>query len=272
MTIMKILICMKQVIDSSDHRAIRAVGDWLHEDRDTPFKANSYDEYALEEALILKESLPDVEIHVLTVGPERAAQVLRRALSKGADEGIHLLCERQPLSALETAAGIAGYTRSEPFDLILTGVMSEDAMQCQVGPMLAALLDLPCAVAVVGVTLSPDREKTTVASELEGLLTETIEITLPALLTIQSSEHRPRYPSLSNILRARRKQLLTLAAEPPAGSAPRQLAGAPEPPPAATKGVVLAGTRQVQADRLLDIFEQRSLLQAACRQPLEKSR
>ena len=262
MTTMKILVCIKQVIDSDAPHRIATAGSWLKEDSGTPFRMNCYDEYALEEALILKDTIPGVEIHALTLGPDRAGQVISRALSKGADEGIHLRCNRLPLAAFETATAIAAYAQGHNFDLILAGVMSEDAMQCQVGPMLAALLDIPCAVAVIKTAVAPEERSVSVVSELEGMLAESVTIKLPAVLTIQSGENRPRYPSLSNILRAKQKIVRTidvteLTAEP------RQEFGPLTYPPAATKGIILSGGLAEKAEQLLTILQERSLLNSS---------
>lgn len=257
---MKILVCIKQVMDLDLRQKPEPEGVWLRETSDTLFRMNRYDEYALEQALALKDRNPDTVIHALTVGPDRAASVIGRALSMGADEGIHLRCARPLLSAMETAGAIAAYAGQLGFDLILTGVMSEDAMQCQVGPMLAKLLTIPCAVAVTSTTLPSEESLLPVVSELEGMRSEKITVTLPALLTIQSSENRPRYPSLSNILRAKGKNLQSLEIGDPELLTPRQEFTDLDYPPRATKGVVLEGERDEKAGQLLTILHERSLL------------
>lgn len=256
---MKILVCIKQVIDTDEQLAFLPGERWFEEQCGTHFCMNRYDEHALEEALLLKDKIPRVEIHALSVGPERVTRVISRALSKGADQGIHLRCGKVPLSALETASCIARYARGENFDLILAGVMSEDTMQCQVGPTLAALLSLPCAVSVTATELV-DGDRITVLSELEGMMTEKMMMPLPAVVTIQSGGNTPRYPSLSNIMQAKGKTIRTIDAEAMAAAPPREEFLPLAWPPATTKGTTLTGTREQKADQLLNILHERSLL------------
>ena len=256
---MKILVCIKQVINTEGPIALAPGERWLRESGDACYHMNSYDEYALEEALLLKDSIPGVEIHTLSVGPERVTRVVRQALSKGADQGIHLRCDKLPLSALETANYIAQYARNQAFDLVLAGVMSEDAMQCQVGPLLAALLSLPCAVSVTAIELA-DGGRITVRSELEGMLTEKIVLPLPAVVTVQSGGNIPRYPSLSNIMRAKEKTIRTIDTGDMAAAAPHEEFLPLAYPAAAIKGTILTGTRDEKAEQLLDILHGRSLL------------
>lgn len=257
---MKILVCIKQIADTDAPPQYAAGASWLREDVATPYRMNRYDEYALEEALLLKDRLPGVEIHVLSVGPERVTQVIGKALSKGADDGVHIRCDKTPLSAFETATLIARYAAAQAFDLIFTGVMSEDAMQCQVGPMLAALLSLPCAVSIVAAAISEDNTRMLVESELEAGLKEQIMVPLPALVTVQTGGNRPRYASLSNILRAKGKTIRTLEATEMTTPESRELFLPLALPPPATKGIILTGSGEEQAERLLQILHERSLL------------
>ena len=257
---MKILVCIKQVIDTDSQPHLSPEAGWLQEDCGCSYRMNSYDEYALEEALLLKEKIPNTEIHVISVGPDRVTQTIKRALSKGADYGVHIRCDKAPLPAFETASCIAGYAREKTFDLILAGVMSEDAMQCQVGPLLAALLSVPCAVSVVAADLAAGDRFMTVHSELEGMLKEEIRVTLPAVITIQTGGNRPRYPSLSNILRAKEKVIVTVDAEELPVTNPRAEYLPLAYPAVSAKGVILTGTREEKAEQLLNILHERSLL------------
>lgn len=255
---MKILVCIKQVIDRDTRLEIEQSGLWPITGADSSFRISRFDELALEEALLLKDSNPAVEIHVLSVGPQRAAGAIGRALAKGADYGIHLLDDFPCLQAFETASRIAEYARGRGFDLILAGVMSEDAMQCQVGPMLATMLGLPCAVAVVAMEAGDG--KVLVESELEGGIRKKIAVPLPALLTIQSCGSQPRYPSLSNILKAREKTIHTLDMTGDGGGRNSVVFGPLTPPQMPVKGRILSGTSEEKAGLLLQILHERSLL------------
>lgn len=257
---MKILVCIKQVMDRDARLEVEPGGRWPVEGADSAFRISRFDEQALEEALLLKDRNPAAEIHVLSLGPERAALAVGRALAKGADHGVHLLDDSPCLPAFNTAAHIAEYARGRGFDLILTGVMSEDAMQSQVGPMLAAMLALPCAVAVVALETGPNKKDVLVESELVGGRREKISVPLPALLTIQSSGSQPRYPSLSNIMKARGKTIFTV--DMPGGKAIRDsdIFRSLAPPQKPVKGQILYGTTGEKAGQLLQILNGRSLL------------
>ncbi|MBF0119538.1 MAG: electron transfer flavoprotein subunit beta/FixA family protein [Desulfobacterales bacterium] len=211
---MNILVCIKQVPENETEFVINAQKNWIEESEGISYRINRYDEYALEEALRIKEAFQNVKISVLSIGPLRVEDALKRAISLGADTGIHLICDQYTyLSAYDIASYIAEYARSNSYDLIFTGVMAEDDMQCLVGSMTSAILDIPCAVSVTQTSLKPDENKIIVTCELDGGLSETVVLTLPALLTIQSGINRPRYPSLSNIIRSRSQKILTIPVE-----------------------------------------------------------
>ena len=118
---------------------------------------NRPDEYAVEEAVRIRETIPDTSIEVLSVGPPRVSTVIRRALGMGAGHGIHIVTpEDGYLSPLVTASWIASFARNRSYDLILAGVMSEDDMQGQVGPMIAELLGMPCATSTIAERVAPE--------------------------------------------------------------------------------------------------------------------
>ncbi len=258
---MKILVCVKQVHDTESPLEIDGDRRWVRDDGPIAFRMNRYDEFALEEAVLIRESLGDVTVDAISAGPPRFSSTLKKSLEKGAANGIHIIYEAGgycPPSL--TAALIADYARDKSYDLILCGVMAEDDMQCQVGPLIAARLGLPCAVSVVNEAIGPDRKTVTVECELEGGINERIELPLPCLLAIQSGINRPRYPSLSNVLRAKEQKLVTIPADP------GLLTQAPEKPVTVTypekgsTGVVISGTREEKAEQLLAILHERSLL------------
>lgn len=258
---MKILVCIKQVHDRDTRLEVEPCGLWPMTGADSSFRISRFDELALEEALLLKDHNQATEIHVLSVGPQRAAGAIGRALAKGGDCGIHLLDDYPCLPAFETASRIAEYARGQGFDLILAGVMSEDAMQCQVGPMLATMLGLPCAVAVVAMEAGGSNgSDILVESELEGGVREKVVVPLPALLTIQSCNSQPRYPSLSNILKAREKTIHTLDMTGDGGGRKSVVFGPLAPPQTPVKGRILSGTSEEKAGLLLQILHERSLL------------
>ena len=251
---MKILVCLKQVL------AAEAAGRELAP-RESDYRLNRFDEHALEEALKLKESRPETRVEVLTVGPERAAGVLRRGLGMGADHGIHLLTAGPPpADPHQLAVLIASQVDGRGHDLIFTGVMAEDTQRGQVGVMLAAILGRPWSTAVVAIDGRPAAGEIIVTRELEGGARERLALELPALLTIQAGGNRPRYPTLSGMLRAREQELETIAAASVILPPPRQESGWTAPPVRRRQGLVLTGSPAVKAARLLAILRQRGLV------------
>jgi len=206
---MKILVAIKQVPERESPVRIAASGKWIDE-ADLQWAMNEPDAYALEEALQLKEKHGG-EVIVLSAGPERVATTLREALAKGADRAIHILADDlTERDALGIARLLAGAIRPESPDLVLTGLQSDDLGLGQTGVILAELLGLPHATLILHV------EKTdagiTVKRELEEGWYQTIEMPLPAALTIQSGGAKLRYATLMGIKRAKTKELRTLAA------------------------------------------------------------
>lgn len=206
---MKIAVLVKQVPDTQSVLKINAEESWVVEDN-LVFTSNESDTYALEEALLMKESLGG-EVVVCTLGPERARQVLKDALAKGADRALFL--QDDGISQLDSrgmAKAFARALRDEKFDLVLLGLQADDTGEAQLGPMLAEELYLPHVTLVVHTELLDGRVK--VKQELEGGWFQHIEVDLPALLTIQSGINKPRYASLRGIMAMKSKELKQLAA------------------------------------------------------------
>jgi electron transfer flavoprotein beta subunit len=205
---MKILVCVKQVPDMEGVIVREGVDGTVTMETSGSFHMNRFDEFAVEEALRLKETLGAVHIDIITVGCKAAVDVLKRAVGMGADAGIHVQtgsdADPGPAAA---AAWIAGCARPKQYDLIMCGSMSEDGMHGQVGPMVAAHLNLPYATQVIALTPAQYRSEVSIEREIEGGVREMLVIRLPAVLALQPGINRPRYPSLSNLLRANRQDL-----------------------------------------------------------------
>jgi electron transfer flavoprotein beta subunit len=259
--IVKILVCVKQVPDSQAAIEIDEASRWVHVRGGTLPQMGRFDECAVEQALMCKEQIPGATVDAITVGSTATASVVRRAMGMGADHGIHVLTpEEGYVSALTTASRIAAAVRDRQYDLILAGVVSEDMGQGLVGPMLAELLSIPCATSCAVARVEPQRGCVYVERDVEGGLRQAIELDLPALVTVQSSMNRPRYPSLSNIMRANRYELEVfpcVASERP--SATEDLVRLDYPQ--STRSVVfLQGSGRDKARELLSIVRSRSLL------------
>lgn len=199
---MKILVCIKEVPQSESKPEIGPEKNIITYDREnTLFCINSSDEYALEEGLKLKESIPGTTVDVVNVGTEEQTETLRRAMGMGADNGFIL--EQNSNFPVPASYIIAAYAMDKNYDLILTGVMSDDNMGFYTGPSIAALLNFPWATSVTAMSVDIQNKTLKAEREIDSTTLEIVTLKLPALLTIQSGINRPRYPSLSNKLKAK---------------------------------------------------------------------
>ena len=200
---MKILVCVKQVPQKDAPLKLNESGTWIRED--VSYEVNEPDAYALEEALRQKEKHGG-EVVVITAGPARAQQVLREALAKGADRAIHLEDDAFfGLDALNTARAIAAAIQDEQFDLIFTGLQSDDYGFAQTGVILAELLGWPHATIIMQIEKSDSGIR--VKRELESGFFQFVDMPLPAVLTIQSGINKLRYATLIGIKQAKNKPL-----------------------------------------------------------------
>ncbi|MFB3918107.1 MAG: electron transfer flavoprotein subunit beta [Terriglobales bacterium] len=247
---MKILVCMKQVPQKDAPLKVNESGTWIRED--ISYEVNEPDAYALEEALRQKEKHGG-EVVVITAGPARAQQALREALAKGATRAIHLEgAEFASLDAFNTAKAIAAAIQGENFDLIFTGLQSDDYGYAQTGVILAELLGWPHATIIMQI------EKTDagirVKRELEAGYFQYVEMPLPAVLTIQSGINKLRYATLIGIKQAKNKPLrkVTVAEVQSAIGPNLQQIGRLYIPQKTKKTEVLDGTPAEVAKKLVD--------------------
>lgn len=204
---MKILVSMKQVPQKDAPLKLNETGAWIRED--VSYEINEPDAYALEEALRQKEKHGG-EVVVITCGPTRAAQVLREALAKGADRAIHLEDNAfVGFDALNTAKAIAAAIKNENFDLVFTGLQSDDYGYAQTGVILAELLGWAHATIIMHIEKSDSLIR--VKRELEAGYFQFVDIPLPAVLTIQSGINKLRYATLIGIKQAKNKPLRKVA-------------------------------------------------------------
>jgi len=197
----KIAVCIKQVPDTETRIQIDSEKNWIKEENVT-FVLNPYDEYAVEEALKIKEE-KEGEVILVCVGPERSVSAIRTGFAMGADRAIHIKDERM-LGGLSTAKALAEVLKDLNPDLILLGKQAVDDDNMQVGPMLAELLDLPSISVVTKIDVNDS--KVTAERQIEGGL-EVVEASLPAVVTAQKGLNEPRYPSLKGIMMAKRKEI-----------------------------------------------------------------
>jgi len=258
---MKILVCIKQVPEPDAAVTVDADHRWISVDGATAFKISRFDAFAIEEAVSIKAAIPDVCVDILSVGPRRADEAIRRAIGMGADNGIHIVSDLKGyLSPFAVSAWIASYAENKAYDLILFGVMSEDGMQGQIGPMTAERLDLPYATSIVFQKLDLTAGRIYVEREIEGGFKDTLDLALPAVLTVQSGINQPRYPSLSNLLRANKLPLEEIDTTPFPMPETRQEVIRTGYPRKTRAGKVLDGTQPEKADQLLRILRERGFL------------
>jgi electron transfer flavoprotein beta subunit len=206
---MDIVVCLKRVpltqevdfeVDLSGKRLKTA---------DLAFVVNDWDNYAIEEAILINEKLGG-SITAVTVGREDDEEVLRRALAMGADRAIRVDPEDLEVDPSVVARLLAQVIKSLPHDLVLTGVQADDDNCSMVGVLVAEYLGL--AHASVVTAIDPSEREASLRLELEGGIDEQVKIRLPALLTVQTGINEPRYVSVMGIRKARKKELNVLKA------------------------------------------------------------
>jgi electron transfer flavoprotein beta subunit len=214
---MKIAVCIKQVPTREWQPRLRDDKTWIRE-QDASFEMNEPDAYALEESLRLREKHGG-EVVVCAAGPARVQQVLREALARGADRAIHVEDESLgSADAFVTAGSLAAAMADEKFDLVLTGLQSDDQGHGQTGVVLAERLGIPHSTIIMEIQIEGSNLR--VKRELEGGWFQWVAMPLPALLTIQSGINQLRYATLKGIMAAKKKEIRKVAR--PAGLEPSQ--------------------------------------------------
>ncbi len=199
---MKIMVCLKQVPHRDARLDVRPDGTWIQEDN-LKFEINSYDTYALEEALQAKDA-GECEVVAVSIGPDRVTQALRTALGMGADRAIHVKDdEAEGSDALGVAKILAAVAKEENPDQIYMGLMADDGNFAAVPPMLAELLGIPHTSAALKV--NRNNGSVTVDREIEGGAHEVVELQSPCLIAVQTGLNQVRYASLKGIMAAKKK-------------------------------------------------------------------
>jgi len=246
-----ILVCLKQTFDTEEKIVLE---NGRIREEGVNFIINPYDEYAVEEAIRIKEARGG-EVTVVTVGPGRAESALRTALAMGADRAVHVEDETLSADGHAVAKVLAAVARKGNYDLILAGYMAVDDGAGQVGPRLAEELGMPHVSAVTKLTVEDGR--IIAEKDAEGD-TMVVECPLPALVTAQQGLNEPRYPSLPGIMKAKNKPLERYTAQD-LGISPEDAAGLTEVTeqflPAPKKpGRILQGSLEEQAAQLVAIL------------------
>ena len=246
---MKIGVCIKQVPSRDAEVAPNPAGTWVADVES--YESCEPDNYALEAGLELKEAHGG-EVVAILLGPAGASEVVKTALAKGADRAIHIGADSvEALDPLQVASALAATAKEESFDLILSGLQSDDQGFGQTGVLLAELLDIPHASVVVEIQLDGDR--LTVKRELEGGWSQRASMSLPALLTVQSGINQPRYATFKGIIAAKKKPIQQVdAAATLAETAASQALQRVYVPSQDKQTVMLEGAAPEQAAALVD--------------------
>jgi electron transfer flavoprotein beta subunit len=205
----KIAVCIKRTPDSESRFRIASSSTSIDE-TGLKFDIDDFASYAVEVALQINEKQGPGETVAIAVGPDVVQETLRKAMSMGVDRAVQLKTDSVPYDGLATAKALAAELGAGGFDLILFGKHAFDTSSGVVGTATAELLGIPCITAASALEISGGRG--TARRELEGAA-EKLEFPLPAAVTIDEGIARPRYPSLKNIMAAKKKPLETKPAQ-----------------------------------------------------------
>jgi electron transfer flavoprotein beta subunit len=248
---MNILVVLKQTFDTEEKIVIQ--NGQISEDG-VEFIINPYDEYAVEEAIKLKEEHGG-EVTVISIGPDRAENALRTALAMGADKAVLVDDEALFGDEFTTAKVLAAVAKKVGYDIIIGGQMAVDSGAGQGGPRLAEELGINHVSTAVKLELNGTSVR--VERDVEGDL-EVVETSLPVLITAQQGLNEPRYPSLPGIMKAKKKPLERLSADD-LGLTAQEVQAKTEIvdqtlPPKKQAGRVLTGDLSAQASELVQLL------------------
>jgi electron transfer flavoprotein beta subunit len=204
-----VVVCVKHVPETAEAELkIDSTGKAI-EKTGLVYDINEWDDYALEEAVRIKEKQGGT-VTAITIGPQDTESTLRKCLARGADKAIRLTDPKfENSDAYATAKILHSVIKTLHYDLILTGMQTGDDSSAMVGPILAELLGIPHATMVKKLELTTNTAK--VNRELEGGLEEQLEIKLPALFSVQTGINEPRYVSIMGIRKAMQKEIKVLS-------------------------------------------------------------
>lgn len=254
---MKLLVCIKQVPDLESRFKPDAAGVWYNE-TDLAFRMNEYDEYAVEQAVQLREAQGDgCELTVLSIGPDRVSEAIKKALAMGCDNAIHVqdnaASSKDPW---QIASVITAYAKDKGFDIIFTGMQSQDRGSAQVGVTVAEQLGFACTTTIVG--FNYDSGSITTKRELEGGIKGVVKLKTPALVTCQLGLNVPRYPTLPNIMKAKKKEITVIPVADLLAEESLATTASFHPPAKKGGGLVLEGDMGTLVDKVIAILKDKT--------------
>ena len=207
---MKIAVLVKQIPGPESALPISGNHNWIDEGQ-VSFAMNPPDNFAIEEALLIKERRGDGEVVIVSMGPARVQKVIREGLAKGADWGIYLEedgpIETDPLSIAKSFSSVL---KNENFDLILTGLQSDDTGMGQTGVLIGEMLGMSTGTLAMETDVQDGAIR--LKRELESGWFQWVKLPMPASISIQSGLNTPRYPSLRGIMGAKKKEIKVVPA------------------------------------------------------------
>lgn len=254
---MKILVCVKQVPDMESRFKVNGSGDW-YDENDLAYRLNEYDEYAVEQAVQLKEQLGEApDITVLSIGSDRVGEALKKCLAMGCDRAVQV---QDPESfrkdPWQIASIIAAFAKDKGFDVVFTGMQSQDRGSAQVGVTVAELLGFSCTTTLVNFAFADG--VITGKRELEGGMKGVVKVKTPAVVTCQLGLNTPRYPTLPNIMKAKKKEYLVVPVADLLTESKLTTTEKLYTPVKKGGGIVLEGDLGSMADQLLTILKQKT--------------
>jgi electron transfer flavoprotein beta subunit len=259
---MNIVVCVKRVPEAAE-ADLRIASDGRSIDEEgLAFAINESDNYALEEALLIKERLEGA-VTVVALGPEASEDVLRMSMAKGADTAVRL---SDPAfdggDGAATARALAAAIKEMEYDLVLTGCMASDDGRTQVGVALAEYLGIPHATYVTEMEIADG--SATVGRELEGGLIEKLDVKLPCVVTIQTGINEPRYASIMGIAKASKREItlkeagdLSLDASDIGEEGSATVIAKIEYPPVGEGAEILEGTPGESSEKLAQVLKEK---------------
>lgn len=254
---MKLLVCIKQVPDMESRFKANSSGTW-YSDTDLAWRMNEYDEYAVEEAVKLREAQGEgCELTVLSIGPERVGEAIKKTLAMGCDKAVHVQdTDAATKDPWQIATIIANHAKNQGYDIIFTGMQSQDRGSAQVGVTVAEILGLACTTTIVG--FAYDNGTITAKRELEGGIKGVVKLNTPALVTCQLGLNVPRYPTLPNIMKAKRKEIVTIPVADLLAEESRAITTSFHPPAKKGSGIVLEGDVAVLVEKVIAILKDKT--------------
>jgi electron transfer flavoprotein beta subunit len=250
---MKIAVLVKQVPSSESMLPLSSDQTWIDEGQ-VSFVMNPPDSFAIEEALLLREKIGEGEVVIVSMGPERVKKTIKEGLAKGADRGIHLeeegKIETDPLSNSKSFSSVL---KEENFDLILTGLQSDDTGMGQTGVLLGELLGMSTATLAMETEVQGDSIR--VKRELESGWFQWVKLPLPASISIQSGLNTPRYPSLKGIMGAKRKEIKCVSSAEHRSGAQTQFMEKVFVPQTSKQTEVIEGDADTAVARIIEILK-----------------